>query len=394
MAARLEQGILGMRIHGGLRTRFLVRRTATRLKRRDGAMPPRATTRCSRRCGGAFPLAVPAAPGGNEVVLGSRHFFLLLAIGIPAARCQDLPALDDLFDQGRQLVEEHLDDRVGKLLEALESGDRGQTRRMLEELQRDFMGDQVLDLPRLKRAAQTLLPILEEDESTLPFAAWLRSRMDYFEVAEDLGRLPPPPVARTNTAGTVTVQTGTNAPVPGAAVRANPPAAAQREAWERRTAGRAAPAGAARYVERLKPVFAAFGVPEELVWLAEVESSFDPAAESPVGALGLFQLMPTTAHGLGLSMSPRDERRHPEKSARAAAAYLKSLHDRFHDWRLALAAYNAGEGRVHRLMEKHHARTFDELSPYLPAETQMYVPKIEALVRRREGKRLQDLREG
>jgi membrane-bound lytic murein transglycosylase D len=326
-----------------------------------------------------------------------RALLLALVLAVPAARAQDLPDLGDLIDQGRALIDENLDDRVGKLLRALESGDRDQTRKLLEELQKDFLGDQVLDLARMKRGAQALLPILEEDESTVPVAAWLRSRMDYFDVAEELGKLPAPavpPTVRTNATGTVTVQPAPTPP-PGVPARpANPTAAAQRDAWERRTAGRAAPTGAARYVDRLKPVFAAFGVPEELVWVAEVESSFDPAAESPVGAAGLFQLMPATARGLGLSVNPRDERRHPEKSARAAAAYLKALHDRFHDWRLALAAYNCGEGRVQRLMDGHKVRTFDDLSPFLPAETQMYVPKIEGVIRRREGKRLDDLREG
>lgn len=349
-----------------------------------------------------FPAAsspLPPAPRRGGIA-GVRRFLpaacsVAVALALPAARAQDLPSLDDLQDlveQGRRLVEENLDERVGRLLRALETGDRAQVRQLLDELQRDFMGDQVLDLPRLKRAAQALLPVLEEDEGTQPYAAWLRSRMDYFDVAEELGKAVPPPQpkppAKTNTVGTVAVQAVTNAPP------LNPSAAAQREAWERRTAGRPAPARSARYVDRLKPVFAAFGVPEELVWVAEVESSFDPAAESPVGAAGLFQLMPTTARGLGLAVSPRDERRHPEKSARAAAAYLRSLHERFHDWRLALAAYNAGEGRVQRLMEKHRVRTFDELSPYLPAETQLYVPKVESVIWRREGRRLADLREG
>ena len=71
------------------------------------------------------------------------------------------------------------------------------------------------------------------------------------------------------------------------------------------------PAGAQTYVPRLKPIFVAGGVPAELVWLAEVESSFNPEARSPIGAAGLFQFMPATAKSVGLSLSPQDERLNP-----------------------------------------------------------------------------------
>jgi membrane-bound lytic murein transglycosylase D len=63
----------------------------------------------------------------------------------------------------------------------------------------------------------------------------------------------------------------------------------------------------------------------------------------------------------------------------------------FKDWRLAVAAYNCGEGRVRRLLDQHKARTFDEIATYLPAETQMYVPKVEATLLRREGVKLSQL---
>ena len=102
--------------------------------------------------------------------------------------------------------------------------------------------------------------------------------------------------------------------------------------------------------------------------------------------------MPTTARDLGLSVRRPDERLQPEKSARAAAKYLRYLHGRFGDWRLALAAYNAGEGRVDNLMKQYRARTFDDIAHRLPAETQMYVPKVEATLRKREGRSLADLK--
>jgi membrane-bound lytic murein transglycosylase D len=126
-------------------------------------------------------------------------------------------------------------------------------------------------------------------------------------------------------------------------------------------------------------------VPPQLVWVAEVESSFDPSARSPAGAAGLFQLMPDTAKRYGLRTWPSDQRLDAEQSARVATAYLGQLHEKFKDWRLALAAYNAGEGTVQNLLKRHKANSYDAIASYLPAETQMFVPKVEATVQRREG---------
>jgi len=156
---------------------------------------------------------------------------------------------------------------------------------------------------------------------------------------------------------------------------------------------RPAPATTNKQLARLKQIFAEERVPPQLVWIAEVESSFDARARSPAGAAGMFQLMPATARSLDLSVGLlRDERLHPEKSGRAAAHYLRQLYDRFGDWRLALAAYNTGEGRVGALLKKHKGRTYDDINQFLPVETQMYVPKIEATLRKREKVALGDLK--
>ena len=155
--------------------------------------------------------------------------------------------------------------------------------------------------------------------------------------------------------------------------------------WEKKIARKRVPVSAAELVPDLKAIFAEEGVPPQLVWIAEVESSFDPSARSPVGAVGLFQFMPQTAQYLGLSIDPPDERKDPEKNARAAARYLKHLHNRFGSWPLTFAAYNAGQGRVAGLLKKHKATTFEEISRKLPLETRMYVPKIIATVKLREG---------
>jgi len=134
----------------------------------------------------------------------------------------------------------------------------------------------------------------------------------------------------------------------------------------------------------LKDIFRDEGVPHNLVWLAEVESSLNPNAESKVGAVGLFQLMPATAERFGLQLFPVDDRKTPDKSARAAACYLRQLYKEFGGWALAISAYNAGEGRVSRTMKSHNARTFREIARHLPSETQKYVPRVIAMMALRE----------
>ena len=155
--------------------------------------------------------------------------------------------------------------------------------------------------------------------------------------------------------------------------------------WSKKIARRDPPRRAADVVPRLEAVFRDSGLPPQLVWLAEVESSMDPAAKSPAGAVGLFQLMPATARSLGLATSPKDQRLDPEKNARAAATYLKALHRRFGSWPLALAAYNAGEGKVSGLCRRRGTRAFDDIADALPTETQMYVPRVLETIRARTG---------
>ena len=105
----------------------------------------------------------------------------------------------------------------------------------------------------------------------------------------------------------------------------------------------------------------------------------------------MFQLMPATARRFGLSLWPRDQRYQTEPSANASAQYLKYLHDRFKDWRLALAAYNAGQGTVQKLLDRYKTHSYDEIAEHLPAETQMYVPRVEAVLQQREGADLEQL---
>lgn len=138
----------------------------------------------------------------------------------------------------------------------------------------------------------------------------------------------------------------------------------------------------------LERIFAGHGVPRELVWIAEVESSWNARAESHAGAVGLFQLMPETARRFGLTVdgAEYDERIHPYKSADAAAQYLKVLYEQFGSWHLALAAYNAGEGRVQKLLARYDATKYYDIAGVLPEETQAYVPRVLSIAAHRRSR--------
>ena len=284
------------------------------------------------------------------------------------------PNLDDLMNSAEQWAKENLDDDTLRLLQSV---DREKVKQFFNDLQKELHGNYVIDLASLKDTARSVVPLLERYEDSQPYAAWLKARLDYLDVADDLRVMNPPPKG---TPGHLPP------PVP------NPAPKTEREIWVGRLANRPWPDSARLYVPRLKPIFTAQKVPPELVWIAEVESSFDQRARSPAGAAGLFQLMPATAKRYGLSTWPLDHRLRPEESARAAAQYIRFLHGEFRDWRLALAAYNAGEGTVQKVLRQQKAKTFDAIATRLPAETQMYVPRVEAVLARREGIQLSQLR--
>lgn len=127
----------------------------------------------------------------------------------------------------------------------------------------------------------------------------------------------------------------------------------------------------------LEPILAQEGVPPQLTALALVESGGNAFALSPRGARGLWQFMPETARRYGLAVDgTRDERLDLLKSTRAAARYLRDLHTRFGDWRLTLAAYNAGASAVERASRRAGASDFYALSAQLPVETRSYVPAV------------------
>ena len=137
------------------------------------------------------------------------------------------------------------------------------------------------------------------------------------------------------------------------------------------------------YLPHIRQIFAEEGIPQDLAYVALVESAFKTNAYSRARAKGVWQFISATGKRYGLAVDWWvDERSDPEKATRAAARYLKELHDLFGDWNLALAGYNAGEGKVLRAMKRYRTDDFWRLRETrgLRRETKNYVPLIHAAV--------------
>lgn len=124
-----------------------------------------------------------------------------------------------------------------------------------------------------------------------------------------------------------------------------------------------------------------YDIPLELKYLAIVESALNPQAKSRSGAMGLWQFMYGTGKYMNMNITSYvDERCDPYRSTEAACQYLKMLYGMFGDWHLALAAYNAGPGTINKAIRRSGGKTnYWELRPYLPAETNGYVPAFIAV---------------
>ena len=139
----------------------------------------------------------------------------------------------------------------------------------------------------LRETAEQVLPLLELYPDTQPYAAWLKPRLDYFQVADELRVVVPPPEAPSRTSPRIL------APAP------NPPPDRERAIWIKKVADRPAPAGAKDSITRLKFIFQLQNVPPSLVWLAEAESGFNANARSPSGSGRTFPAScPTRRNGL------------------------------------------------------------------------------------------------
>ncbi|HLB24989.1 MAG TPA: lytic transglycosylase domain-containing protein, partial [Nitrospirota bacterium] len=136
-----------------------------------------------------------------------------------------------------------------------------------------------------------------------------------------------------------------------------------------------------KYMDMMKSILRENYLPEDLVFLALIESGFNPKAYSWAKASGPWQFIKGTATRYGLKVNSWvDERRDPVKSTKAAAAYLRDLYGMFGSWPLAMASYNCGEGNVARAVNRNGTLDFWELhkTRHLPSETKDYVPKFVA----------------
>ena len=326
----------------------------------------------------------------QAVYRSSRYMFLWWLIFILPAQAEWDIDLDRLHEWGQQLWETHAPPAIRDEFELLPPDQWGGLWRQLDAA---LLSDSLYDLAWMRPELEAATAWLNDFEETAPYAAWLQQRLDYARMAERaVAQHGPEPAVIRRVPATQDPQIQTPPPRPAARVpvssrdqQAMNDVVGNRERWVQEMSGRPLPPRAEALLPRLKAIFAEEGAPTELVWVAEVESTFNPTARSPVGAVGLFQFMPATAESFGMSVSPTDQRLDPELNARAAARYLRQLHRRFDSWELALAAYNGGQGRVARLLRTHDADSFEEIAAYLPAETRMYVPKVMATIAVREG---------
>ncbi len=136
---------------------------------------------------------------------------------------------------------------------------------------------------------------------------------------------------------------------------------------------------ASRYEPLIRTTFQAEGLPEDLLYVAMIESSFRPSARSGARARGIWQFVPSTGHRFGLKSDRLvDERADPAKATLAAARFWKTLYNEYGDWHLAMAAYNSGEGRVSSAIRKTGIDDYWQLCSQnaLPRETCNYVPGV------------------
>lgn len=316
-----------------------------------------------------------------QTCAASLFFVRILAAGALLGATLSLRADDDdsLYSLGQSLFDTYA---PAELKADFAFPTREQWDAFAARLEATRQSGSLAELAAYETEARAALAALRLLPDYADYSDWLSQRLDEILVAKDSSApavkpSPPsvpdsPPLPPPSSPPAPPVLPPASAPVP------------LYDLWLGRMRDRPRPERANEFLPVLKKAFADEGIPAELAWIAETESTFNPRAKSPSGARGLFQFMPATAKAQGLSLLPFDERIHPEKSARASASLLRRLHGLFDSWPLALAAYNAGEGRVRRALKARDATTFAQIADALPSETRLYVPKVLATLAVRE----------
>ena len=136
------------------------------------------------------------------------------------------------------------------------------------------------------------------------------------------------------------------------------------------------------YFPLFERTLAEHDMPDDIKYLAIIESALNPKAKSRVGAMGLWQFMPATGRMYNMHVNRDvDDRMDPDMATESAAKYLKSLYRMFGDWELAMAAYNCGPGNVRKAINRSGGKkTFWEVYNHLPKETRSYVPQFQAMM--------------
>jgi membrane-bound lytic murein transglycosylase D len=321
-------------------------------------------------------------PVRRILLLASGGLFAAALWGAPAPA--GAPSDDDLYNTAKELFDQYAPPEVKQQYDFPTKQDFEQ---FLGRLQHAIDSGSIEDLAGYEPQARQALVFLRTMPEYAQYADWLEAKIDELDAAKQI-------VAESRApAGPPRARRGPGPGLPGGGHLAPAPQPARGlearipfyDRWYARLRTRPAPENAPKLMPDLESAFAEQGVPRQLAWIAEAESSLNPSARSPAGARGLFQLKSDTARALGLSTFLPDERTDPDKSAKAAAKELRRLGERFGSWPLAIAAYNAGEGRVRRLLASRDAKDYAGIAGALPGETRMYVPKVCALIAVRSG---------
>ena len=291
------------------------------------------------------------------------------------------PSSEELYQLGKQLFDQYAPPEIKEQYEFPSLEEAHKTLAKIEvALEKGSFGDIAQYKPQVLLLLSFLKSIPDQDDTL----KWLESRIDEFEEVKAITQL-------CKNSNQNTLHEALNIPYKNKHLSPISKQIPYYDTWLKRAMKKGETSADPNLVRTLQNAFKVEGVPPQLIWIAEAESSMNTNARSPSGARGLFQLTSDTAKGLGLSTFLPDDRADPNKAASAAARYLKKLVKDLGSWPLAVAGYNAGEGRIKKLLLSRHATTYAQIADGLSAGTQMYVPKVLSLIEVRTGTSVENI---